>query len=157
MSYFEKQGEPPVPRGKIRVLPLAAPTPGAWFSHPKKAGEPCPHLREACRANPKAGPCPCCGAGDVFEFRRAGGLDSFEHGGLERHFPAGVRRPPEFSILEGRRKEENIRIACCSGGARWSAASSPSIMNQSAPFPTDDASGEISFLPPSSLPPAVLQ
>ena len=156
MSYFEKQGEPPVPRGKIRVLPLAAPTPGAWFSHPKNGKTPPPPTGSLPR-QPQARPCPCCGVGDVFEFRRAGGLDSFEHGGLERHFPAGERRPPEFSILEGWRKEENIRIACCSGGARWSAASSPSIMNQSAPFPTDDASGEISFLPPSSLPPAVLQ
>lgn len=156
MSYFEKQGEPPVSRGKIRLFPLRPPR--RWHGFlTQKTGRPRPHLREACRANPKAGPCPCCGAGDVFEFRRAGGLDSFEHGGLERYFPAGERRPPEFSILEGRRKEENIRIACCSGGARWSAASSPSIMNQSAPFPTDDASGEISFLPPSSLPPAVLQ
>ena len=56
--------------------------------------------------------------GDMFEFRRASGRDSFGHGGLGRHFPACVRRPPGVSILEGWRKKESTRSACRNDGAR---------------------------------------
>lgn len=64
---------------------------------PKKAGEPCPALQEAYCTNPQAGPCSCCGMGDMFEFRRAAGRGPRQDGG---------------------RKEESTRIACRNDGAR---------------------------------------